>query len=216
VGVALLDDWEAVRALSQWIPGNDLREALVQRTRERLGLPEDYLSVLPAALPLTDAQAGIFGARFAQVVASTLLRSTDEQLVEQWRQTINTRQPFQAWEVPGGRFAVPFTLPVVVASVVAHDYWWPPLDLGDDWDADFASLLVADMKAQGIMIARLEMESAEPHAQDALAEPIADVLAGLDRGGARQVPMLSREYAVGRNEPCPCGSGKKYKKCCGR
>jgi SWIM/SEC-C metal-binding protein len=21
---------------------------------------------------------------------------------------------------------------------------------------------------------------------------------------------------VGRNEPCPCGSGKKHKKCCGR
>jgi Predicted metal-binding protein related to the C-terminal domain of SecA len=21
---------------------------------------------------------------------------------------------------------------------------------------------------------------------------------------------------VGRNEPCPCGSGKKYKKCCGK
>jgi uncharacterized protein YecA (UPF0149 family) len=20
---------------------------------------------------------------------------------------------------------------------------------------------------------------------------------------------------VGRNEPCPCGSGKKYKRCCG-
>ena len=20
--------------------------------------------------------------------------------------------------------------------------------------------------------------------------------------------------AIGRNEPCPCGSGKKYKKCC--
>ena len=23
------------------------------------------------------------------------------------------------------------------------------------------------------------------------------------------------EQHVGRNEPCPCGSGKKYKKCCG-
>jgi len=23
-------------------------------------------------------------------------------------------------------------------------------------------------------------------------------------------------HAVGRNDPCPCGSGKKYKKCCGR
>ena len=25
-----------------------------------------------------------------------------------------------------------------------------------------------------------------------------------------------RVLKVGRNEPCPCGSGKKYKKCCGR
>ncbi|MBN1103358.1 MAG: SEC-C domain-containing protein [Deltaproteobacteria bacterium] len=24
------------------------------------------------------------------------------------------------------------------------------------------------------------------------------------------------EKKVGRNEPCPCGSGKKHKKCCGR
>jgi SWIM/SEC-C metal-binding protein len=24
------------------------------------------------------------------------------------------------------------------------------------------------------------------------------------------------EKKVGRNEPCPCGSGKKYKGCCGR
>lgn len=24
------------------------------------------------------------------------------------------------------------------------------------------------------------------------------------------------EIKVGRNDPCPCGSGKKYKKCCGR
>jgi uncharacterized protein YecA (UPF0149 family) len=27
-------------------------------------------------------------------------------------------------------------------------------------------------------------------------------------------PVISRK--VGRNELCPCGSGKKYKKCCGR
>ncbi|MHA1437902.1 MAG: peptide deformylase [Promethearchaeota archaeon] len=26
----------------------------------------------------------------------------------------------------------------------------------------------------------------------------------------------SKQNKVGRNEPCPCGSGKKYKKCCGR
>jgi len=26
---------------------------------------------------------------------------------------------------------------------------------------------------------------------------------------------VTAEKKVGRNEPCPCGSGKKYKKCCG-
>jgi len=29
------------------------------------------------------------------------------------------------------------------------------------------------------------------------------------------VPKIA-EKKTGRNEPCPCGSGKKYKKCCGK
>lgn len=31
-------------------------------------------------------------------------------------------------------------------------------------------------------------------------------------------PPLQRvvENKTGRNDPCPCGSGKKYKKCCGK
>lgn len=29
-------------------------------------------------------------------------------------------------------------------------------------------------------------------------------------------PYRREEPKVGRNEPCPCGSGKKHKKCCGR
>ncbi len=29
-------------------------------------------------------------------------------------------------------------------------------------------------------------------------------------------PVRRETPKVGRNEPCPCGSGKKYKKCCGR
>nr|WP_263327315.1 SEC-C metal-binding domain-containing protein [Neobacillus sp. Marseille-Q6967] len=27
---------------------------------------------------------------------------------------------------------------------------------------------------------------------------------------------VQNEHKVGRNDPCPCGSGKKYKKCCGK
>ena len=41
-----------------------------------------------------------------------------------------------------------------------------------------------------------------------------------DAGPGAGLEQLSRpihrdEPKVGRNDPCPCGSGKKYKKCCG-
>ena len=29
-------------------------------------------------------------------------------------------------------------------------------------------------------------------------------------------PIVREQPKVGRNDPCPCGSGKKYKKCCGK
>ena len=32
----------------------------------------------------------------------------------------------------------------------------------------------------------------------------------------RRKPVQRNAAKVGRNDPCPCGSGKKYKKCCGR
>ncbi len=31
-----------------------------------------------------------------------------------------------------------------------------------------------------------------------------------------QSKVVRKEPKIGRNDPCPCGSGKKYKKCCGR
>ena len=35
-----------------------------------------------------------------------------------------------------------------------------------------------------------------------------------DSEGAKKKPAKSKK--VGRNDPCPCGSGKKYKQCCGK
>lgn len=39
-------------------------------------------------------------------------------------------------------------------------------------------------------------------------------MSGGDLGGKPQ-PVVNKEKKIGRNDPCPCGSGKKYKKCCG-
>ena len=30
----------------------------------------------------------------------------------------------------------------------------------------------------------------------------------------RHEPYVKDEQDIGRNDPCPCGSGKKFKKCC--
>jgi len=37
-----------------------------------------------------------------------------------------------------------------------------------------------------------------------------------DVGGAKKSPFVKKDVVIGRNDPCTCGSGKKYKKCCGR
>jgi len=44
-----------------------------------------------------------------------------------------------------------------------------------------------------------------------------DPRAGIGRNAeGRQQTVRRQEDKIGRNDPCPCGSGKKYKQCCGR
>ncbi len=45
-----------------------------------------------------------------------------------------------------------------------------------------------------------------------VAKPTSEGFAG--KASVSKKPVTSKK--VGRNEPCPCGSGKKYKKCCGQ
>ncbi len=39
---------------------------------------------------------------------------------------------------------------------------------------------------------------------------------GDNEGPKKKKPIRRAEKKVGRNDPCPCGSGKKYKNCCGK
>ena len=39
---------------------------------------------------------------------------------------------------------------------------------------------------------------------------------GLTQGSSTPKTKKRSEEKIGRNAPCPCGSGKKYKKCCGK
>ena len=46
---------------------------------------------------------------------------------------------------------------------------------------------------------------------DVLSEEVRDEITAQFKADTQAV-----SNKVGRNDPCPCGSGKKYKKCCGR
>jgi len=62
---------------------------------------------------------------------------------------------------------------------------------------------------------RIQIE--EPKKIDDLRQPKEQKLA-FSGGGEPEKPKTAQRKSkkVGRNAPCPCGSGKKYKKCCGR
>jgi tetratricopeptide (TPR) repeat protein len=44
----------------------------------------------------------------------------------------------------------------------------------------------------------------------------AQSIPAMTRWGDSSAPEDAQKRRVGRNDPCPCGSGKKFKKCCGR
>ncbi len=76
---------------------------------------------------------------------------------------------------------------------------------------------VEKMEAQRRAVQAMEFQHAEASALGQQRQ------AGAVRGGgaaavatASHMPFVRSERKVGRNEPCPCGSGKKYKQCHGR
>ena len=63
------------------------------------------------------------------------------------------------------------------------------------------------------------IQLAESDMVEAIQKPKAQNLVfsgGGDSTPAKKKPVKRETQKVGRNAPCPCGSGKKYKKCCGR
>ena len=66
--------------------------------------------------------------------------------------------------------------------------------------------------------ARRQLAFQHREASSALAEeqPAAVAQAGGGRAAVQPPPFVREAPKVGRNEPCPCGSGKKFKQCHGR
>ena len=69
-------------------------------------------------------------------------------------------------------------------------------------------------EAQSVLIAAgADQVAADGEAEFGPTGPRA--IAGPGRDAESHTPFVRGERKVGRNEPCPCGSGKKYKQCHG-
>ncbi|MEQ8457971.1 MAG: UPF0149 family protein [Sandaracinaceae bacterium] len=89
------------------------------------------------------------------------------------------------------------------------------VNLDDDWRLDIESMAWATpiiMITDGVGPSERVGDDLDARVLDAYhGLAAARVSAATASGGPRTV---RREPKVGRNEPCPCGSGKKHKKCC--
>ena len=64
------------------------------------------------------------------------------------------------------------------------------------------------------MMLTVQLRKAEEPKREQVAKPTG--AAGASDGSAPNRRPIRKGKKPGRNDPCPCGSGKKYKKCCGR
>ncbi|MBC8570593.1 preprotein translocase subunit SecA [Zongyangia hominis] len=65
------------------------------------------------------------------------------------------------------------------------------------------------------MLFTIQIKSEEAPKREQVAKPTTASHGG-DGDGSEKKQPIKKGKKIGRNDPCPCGSGKKYKKCCGR
>ena len=82
--------------------------------------------------------------------------------------------------------------------------------------ADMFDAMVADIRDRTVRMVLSVSPKAEPIQRVQVAKPLIEGFEGGAKQSAKKVTAGNkRGEKVGRNDPCPCGSGKKYKKCCG-
>ena len=92
---------------------------------------------------------------------------------------------------------------------------WQALLKSKEYRNDFAPIAVHLTDAQGNSPLNPEEENVKALIEQA-AELIPAAVRSIDRFIKQMRPFFEGGTKVGRNDPCFCGSGKKFKKCCGR
>jgi len=100
-------------------------------------------------------------------------------------------------------------------GVALRFHGWQALLKSKEYRNDFAPIAVHLTDAQGNSPLNPEEENVKALIEQA-AELIPAAVRSIDRFFKQTRPFFEGGTKVGRNDPCFCGSGKKFKKCCGR
>ncbi|MBR6557519.1 MAG: preprotein translocase subunit SecA [Clostridia bacterium] len=88
-------------------------------------------------------------------------------------------------------------------------------DIRSDTVRMILSVMPRNVQMQRATVARATSEGFANAPSETPAQPMATPAANGRPSPAVKGTPVKKEQKVGRNDPCPCGSGKKYKKCCG-
>ncbi len=79
---------------------------------------------------------------------------------------------------------------------------------------DMFDEMIASIREDTVkLMLTIQIKTNEEPKREQVAEPTQE--SGGSDGSISQEPVRNSATKVGPNDPCPCGSGKKYKKCCG-
>ena len=88
-----------------------------------------------------------------------------------------------------------------------------PLDMFRIIGNEMFEEMINDIRKRTVRMILSAVPQARPIVRKEVAKPLIE---GFEGGKMpTKKPVNKQGEKVGRNDPCPCGSGKKYKKCCG-
>ena len=186
------DTWN-LEGLSAQYAGFLLQEGDLEPDKIKTWKPKDLVEFLMSrAMERYEAQKELFGEEtYAEVQRSVLLRSVDRH----WMEHIDVMDDLKE--------------SIGLQSYAQRD----PVTEYRLQGADAFDEMVAEIRSETVRMILSVVPRTQPIKREQVAQPLKENLT--DGAVSKKTVILRKAERVGRNDLCPCGSGKKYKKCCG-
>ena len=158
--------------------------------------PDDIANMLyDRAISIYKAKEDLFGTEvFREVERSILLRNVDDN----WMEHIDAMDDLKDT--------------IRLQAYAQRD----PINEYRLQGADMFDAMIADIRDRTVRMVLSVVPNVSKVERVQVANPISEGFEGDGAKKPKKVKIAKKsENSVGRNDPCPCGSGKKYKKCCG-